>query len=624
MKKIYLLVGGLVLTGGAMAQFNHGAQNASIDKNTSTINRKSISVAHGINNGVNQKVPLLTEDFEGVTAPALPAGFSVNTQSTGQTTAAGGNTAGNPNGYTGWYTGDEVAANTGGYWPVPSNGSSNFAMANDDIAGDVLCEERLVFPELDFTGQTGMGVQFDAFHDQNYGSGDATVEVSTDGGTTWTAVMTLPVDAANWQHVVADLSAYDGNATVTIGILWNDGGDCTVAGDNWGTGLAVDNIVVDVIPDDDLTAAMVFSGDISTSYEYTKIPLSQVAPMGTSFIIANNGTNDQTDVDFAWDINSGAASGTYGTASTINSFERDTLHVTTSYTPSAVGNYTITCTATMGATDANPADNVGTADLEVTDLIWARDYTTFDGSIRNISGGAGDQFKIGHLFLVNADEDVKAIDVGIDNAASNEDKLVYGEIHYWDGSAWVYLESTIDHTITAGDLGNIVTLQLASPVSLTTGWEIMVVAGHYGGPSDGSEDVRIATAGVAREGTVLGFDGSNGAFQLLSPPAPVVRLNFDPTIGIAENANNTMALGQNIPNPFNNVSTINYTVKSAANITLDIVDMTGKKVMSFNEGNKPAGDYTITVDGSELAEGVYFYTLSNGENTITKSMVVTK
>ena len=75
--------------------------------------------------------------------------------------------AGNPNNYTGFYTGDAAAANVGGFWPVPAHGQ--FAMANDDIAGDLLCNEILILPELDFTGQYDMIMQLDIFHDQNFG-----------------------------------------------------------------------------------------------------------------------------------------------------------------------------------------------------------------------------------------------------------------------------------------------------------------------------------------------------------------------------------------------------------------------------------------------------------------------
>ncbi len=71
-----------------------------------------------------QKFTIYSQDFESVTAPALPAGI----------TSSSDPSAGHP----GWYTGNEVQANIGGFWPVPNNGSSLFAMTNDDNYDDNL------------------------------------------------------------------------------------------------------------------------------------------------------------------------------------------------------------------------------------------------------------------------------------------------------------------------------------------------------------------------------------------------------------------------------------------------------------------------------------------------------
>ena len=45
--------------------------------------------------------------------------------------------------------------------------------------------EVLELPEFDFTGQSNMWILFDFYHDKNWGGGDASVEVSIDGGATW-------------------------------------------------------------------------------------------------------------------------------------------------------------------------------------------------------------------------------------------------------------------------------------------------------------------------------------------------------------------------------------------------------------------------------------------------------
>ena len=172
------------------------------------------------------------------------------------------------NGYTGYYTGDELDANAAGYWPVTANGSSTFAMTNDDVQNEILCDELLITPFMDFSAESNLQLDFKAYHDGAYGSGDATVEVSTDGGSTWNVELIL-TPAASWENYSVNLSAYDGFSNVAIGFRWNDGGVCGGA-DNWGTGLAIDDVIVDETPSFD-----VFMAD-NSGQEYTIIPIDQV------------------------------------------------------------------------------------------------------------------------------------------------------------------------------------------------------------------------------------------------------------------------------------------------------------------------------------------------------------
>jgi hypothetical protein len=180
---------------------------------------------------------------------------------------------------------------------------------------------------------------------------------------------------------------------------------------------------------------------------------------------------------------------------------------------------------------------------------------------------------------------------------------------------------TIDNA-TMG--GTIVTLPFINGAAqVTAGMNLMVVAGHYGGAADASDHVRFATAGVAREGTVLGFDGTNSSFQLLSPPSPVVRLNGDLSLGI-NNVETSMELGQSFPNPTTGIATVSYSLKSSADITIEITDMTGKIVSIMNEGSKVAGNYQVSLNVTNLESGMYFYSLSNGTSKVTKTMTVVK
>jgi hypothetical protein len=59
-------------------------------------------------------------------------------------------------------------------------------------------------------------------------------------------------------------------------------------------------------------------------------------------------------------------------------------------------------------------------------------------------------------------------------------------------------------------------------------------------------------------------------------------------------------------------------------VIIDVMDLTGRKVMEFNEGYKPTGRHHLEINAGNLQSGVYFYTLRAGSITVTKQMVVTQ
>jgi hypothetical protein len=86
----------------------------------------------------------------------------------------------------------------------------------------------------------------------------------------------------------------------------------------------------------------------------------------------------------------------------------------------------------------------------------------------------------------------------------------------------------------------------------------------------------------------------------------------------------TSSLGQNFPNPFNGKTEISYELTEGSDVIIDVMDLTGRKVMEFNEGYKPTGRHHLEINAGNLQSGVYFYTLRAGSITVTKQMVVTQ
>jgi hypothetical protein len=71
------------------------------------------------------------------------------------------------------------------------------------------------------------------------------------------------------------------------------------------------------------------------------------------------------------------------------------------------------------------------------------------------------------------------------------------------------------------------------------------------------------------------------------------------------------------PNPFNGITTFEFTLEATGKATLDIYDMVGKKVASLYNGEITAElNYRISFNGRELPDGVYFYRLQSGNGII--------
>ncbi|MDO8549090.1 MAG: T9SS type A sorting domain-containing protein [Ignavibacteria bacterium] len=81
-------------------------------------------------------------------------------------------------------------------------------------------------------------------------------------------------------------------------------------------------------------------------------------------------------------------------------------------------------------------------------------------------------------------------------------------------------------------------------------------------------------------------------------------------------------LAQNYPNPFNPITTIKYQLPKSSFVTLKIYDILGSEVSGLVNEEKPAGNYEVKFDASNLSSGIYFYTIKAGDFTATKKMIL--
>ncbi len=83
-------------------------------------------------------------------------------------------------------------------------------------------------------------------------------------------------------------------------------------------------------------------------------------------------------------------------------------------------------------------------------------------------------------------------------------------------------------------------------------------------------------------------------------------------------------LSNNYPNPFNPSTNIKVSLTRNGLVSLTVYNVLGQVVRVLENGYKPAGEYLYNVNMDGFASGVYFYTLKQGTNSITKKMLLLK
>ena len=84
------------------------------------------------------------------------------------------------------------------------------------------------------------------------------------------------------------------------------------------------------------------------------------------------------------------------------------------------------------------------------------------------------------------------------------------------------------------------------------------------------------------------------------------------------------ALQGNYPNPFNPATQLRYELPAANQVTLRVVDLSGRLVATLVNGWQQAGSHLAIFDGTGLASGIYIYQLRAGEFIANGKMVLMK
>ena len=209
---------------------------------------------------------------------------------------------------------------------------------------------------------------------------------------------------------------------------------------------------------------------------------------------------------------------------------------------------------------------------------------------------------------VNADGvvdllDLTAVAQGIDAAGGGLNQLSLWEV---EAALLAAVEQVAEIGAVAG-----------APMGFGAGQHALSNGIAYGNVAAALSDAKQMTVGDVRLGK--GMAVLEGLLQLLAEMGAIPE---------------TTALLPNYPNPFNPETWIPYQLANAADVTLTVYDMRGVAVRQLVLGHQAAGVYQSRGRaaywdgkndfGEPVASGVYFYTLTAGDFTATRKLLIAK
>ncbi|UKN00405.1 T9SS type A sorting domain-containing protein [Paracrocinitomix mangrovi] len=611
MKKIYVLLGAVLASGASFSQLNTQYHFSADSKHTpysiTTIENRDAIYQGG------DRTTYYTEDFDAMSdlnttwiAAVQTGGVGFALTSTGHANDAGSS-----------FFIPALLSSTPTQWVVLDSDSDGSSGTDENAT--------LTSPVINASGAGGgpLKLEFEQFFaewEQGANFDTLYVGVSDDGGATWSEIVIEDgvgrEGRPNPQLVSINITPYVTNqANIQVRFRWKG---------NWAYGWQIDNVSVLDLPDNDLIVQDVFRGDLINSIMYSRIPDEQTVPFVLGADIKNIGFADQTNVGFEWEIFDGSMTSigsgtTSANIASLSNGQNDTVWVTTTVTPTAIGNYTINFKAIADQTEL-PADTTNNWEIDqefhLTDYEYGADYGTPTSAFYNWANNNNGAASVGNVFLVQAGGVVGAMRAELDNNAIVADKIIYYVLYIYNSGTgeYDYLAQTSDYTTTSADEGNFVDLFFTNPVTVNAGDQLLGVAAHYGG----TETAGWEMSGRVAQGAVLGTDETQQFVNLIDPSAPAVRLLMQDYTGLEEDM--TEDKFSVYPNPANDFINVSISLTESENTTINVLDISGKVIATRNLGNIQ-GDKNITISMRDFATGVYFVEMINENHREVKKIV---
>lgn len=210
-------------------------------------------------------------------------------------------------------------------------------------------------------------------------------------------------------------------------------------------------------------------------------------------------------------------------------------------------------------------------------------------------------------------------------------------INLHQGAVTQYYHTTITavvptDTVVGGFTATVDSIGVTNVYDLPTGftWAANTTSGYFAGGTSGCIAI-YGTPAAGQEGTYPIRIRINAIGSLMGMPAQLPDtiygykiVIYDNThVGIVDSRKFNFDVTGNFPNPAQQYTDITITSKDDANARISLMNMVGANVVTDKIHLFP-GENNYRLNTSNLSNGVYFYTIDNGAQKITKKIIVSR
>ena len=142
-----------------------------------------------------------------------------------------------------------------------------------------------------------------------------------------------------------------------------------------------------------------------------------------------------------------------------------------------------------------------------------------------------------------------------------------------------------------------------------------------GGDSWASADFGIRVNRLRFLGDTLGYAAGRSVYKYENMTSTAIAED------LAGSAATT--IGANYPNPFRKATTFDYTLAQSGRVTVEVLDVVGRRIRTLFDGTRSQGHYELEWDGLDAAgnpvsSGVYLYSIETDASRASRAMILNR